>query len=409
MKSIESDGYASSKDNGTCLNSNSIGRSDAKITRRPTVVLTRSRATDPTVDKFAHSLSIHGFDVDLLLWNRNASSTIMTNGTYRASMFNFTAPQDRFGALFYLPIWWCFEFFYILKRKPDYVHAYDLDTLPPAVLVKFIKRNKLIYTIGDFYSNNLPNGRPLIIRRMIRKIVASMEQRGTRFADALFLADECRQNELGEETHPNIRIMYNSPPDYPAKKQERDSSDTPLTIFYCGVISKSRGLEYAIDAVRALKGVRLVIAGTGPESEIIKALSTSTDNVVFLGWLPSYEDVIANTMKADILFRFSDPKVPKTYYESPNKLFEAMMCGKPIIVSDGSSMARIVVDRNCGIVVPFGDVAAIRDAISALNSNLTLRKQLGENGRLAYERSYSWSIMEKRLIDAYNCDSAGLR
>ena len=78
-----------------------------------------------------------------------------------------------------------------------------------------------------------------------------------------------------------------------------------------------------------------------------------------------------------------------------------MMCGKPILVSDDSSMAGIVRQNNCGLVVPYGDVGAIREAIVKLVTNPGLREELGKNGRRAYEEKYSWTIMEKRLVDAY--------
>jgi glycosyltransferase involved in cell wall biosynthesis len=78
-----------------------------------------------------------------------------------------------------------------------------------------------------------------------------------------------------------------------------------------------------------------------------------------------------------------------------------MMCGKPIIVSDNSSMADIVRQNNCGIVIQYGDVNAIKQAILTLKDNPDLCRKFGENGRDAYEKKYSWKTMEKRLVIAY--------
>ena len=75
------------------------------------------------------------------------------------------------------------------------------------------------------------------------------------------------------------------------------------------------------------------------------------------------------------------------------------MCAKPIIVNDNSSMADIVREENCGLVVPYGDVDAIRSAILMLKNDPALCKRLGENGRKAYETKYSWKIMEERLLE----------
>ena len=78
-----------------------------------------------------------------------------------------------------------------------------------------------------------------------------------------------------------------------------------------------------------------------------------------------------------------------------------MMLGKPIIVNEGTSATDKVREENCGLVVPYGDIDALRDAVLKLKNNPQLRKELGENGRRAYETKYSWNIMEKRLLDLY--------
>ena len=78
-----------------------------------------------------------------------------------------------------------------------------------------------------------------------------------------------------------------------------------------------------------------------------------------------------------------------------------MMCRKPIIVNDDTSMANIVREEKCGLIVPYGDVKTIKEAIIKLQNNPSLREELGENGRKAYDRKYSWTIMEKRLVLTY--------
>ena len=78
-----------------------------------------------------------------------------------------------------------------------------------------------------------------------------------------------------------------------------------------------------------------------------------------------------------------------------------MMCGKPIIVNEGVATADKVCEENCGLVVPYGDYEALKEAVLTLKNNPELRKELGENGRRAYETKYNWKIMEKRLLDLY--------
>jgi glycosyltransferase involved in cell wall biosynthesis len=85
-----------------------------------------------------------------------------------------------------------------------------------------------------------------------------------------------------------------------------------------------------------------------------------------------------------------------------------MMCGKPILVNNGTSTADKVVEENCGLVVDANNITEIRDAIVMLRDDPELRMKLGANGRRAYEERYSWEIMEQRLITLYQ-ELTGLR
>lgn len=367
------------------------------------VTLVRARAIDPAVNKVAKTLSEHGYDVRLLVWDRQNTLSVKGDEGYTICKFGFKAPYDRLTVVFYFPIWWIYEFFFLLKDKCNIIHACDLDTLIPAILAKLIKRVPLCYTIYDFYANNLPDGRYQLARKLVRRLVAWVERFGIGFTKILFLVDEARYEEIRGARINKLAYIYNSPPDYfnVKKTKKLRNPAAEMIVFYGGIINRLRGLQLMAKAVQDLDGVRLILAGAVHDETFLENSVLTSKKIQYLGWLPSYEDVIKNTSEADILFRLSDPKIPKTKYESPNKLFEAMMCGKPIIVSDGSSMADIVRKENCGLVVPYGDVDAIKEAILELRNNPELRQGLGQNGRRAYENCYSWRIMEHRLLDSY--------
>ncbi len=77
------------------------------------------------------------------------------------------------------------------------------------------------------------------------------------------------------------------------------------------------------------------------------------------------------------------------------------MCGKPILVNQGTSTAQKVREENCGIVVDAHNVAEVRTAIEKLRDNPDLCRQFGLNARKAYVEKYNWAIMEKRLLKLY--------
>ena len=368
------------------------------------VTLVRSRAIDPAIYKIADTVFKNGYDVKLLIWDRDGCSTPKAN--YRIDRFLQKAPYDNFTkVLLHLPFWMAYEFIYLLRDSPAIIQASDLDTLIPAIMVKFLKKAKVCYIIYDFTAENIPPGMP----SFIKKFVAGAEKLAIGFTDALFLVDECRYPQIEGAKVRSLSYIYNSPPDGSSlNKISASDNDGKITIFYAGIIHKSRGIEYMIKALESFEDVHLVIAGTGPSADLFASLPASLKNKIeYVGHLP-YDKVIESSMKADILFAFYDPAIPNNKYASPNKLFEAMMCGKPIIINSGIAAGDIVREEECGVLVPYGDVDAIVKKIAELKDNKEYREMLGKNGRAAYEKKYSWRIMENRLLDEYHKLRPGL-
>ena len=83
---------------------------------------------------------------------------------------------------------------------------------------------------------------------------------------------------------------------------------------------------------------------------------------------------------------------------TPNKLFEAMMLGVPIITNVAPELVNEV---NCGIMVEYNNINQIKEAVISLRDNIDLRRKLGTNGRKAFIQKYNWTIMEQELYKIY--------
>jgi glycosyltransferase involved in cell wall biosynthesis len=123
--------------------------------------------------------------------------------------------------------------------------------------------------------------------------------------------------------------------------------------------------------------------------------------VGFIGRIP-YEEVLERSLNCDLLFVLRDSKLPVNRYICGSKLFQAMMCRKPLLVNKGTSTALKVIKDNCGIVVDAHNVDEIRKTVLKLKTNPELGRKLGMNGRKAYEKKYSWELMEHRLLSLYS-------
>jgi glycosyltransferase involved in cell wall biosynthesis len=363
------------------------------------VVMVRSRTTDAAVFKNAESLAESGLDVHLLVWDRQHNLDEDTSWKYHVHRFAMKAPYDRITILLYHPFWWFYELCFLLASRPAIIHASDLDTLLPAVMVKLLYRCRLFYTIYDFYADNFDDRRSSLIG-IIKRSVASLEKFLIGFVDVLFLADECRLEEVKGARIKKVVYIYNTPMDR-FTPGESGPLRGRLVVLYAGLINPSRAVEHMVKAVEAVDGVTMIIAGPDGLDKLSLDTPINLKKIRFIGYLPNYEAVLRQTMDADVLFRFEDPELSSSKYASPNKLFEAMMCGKPFIVNEGIGSSRIVTETGCGLTVPYGDLETLKDALVSLRDDPALRAKAGANGRKAYEEKYSWNLMEKRLLDSY--------
>lgn len=167
-----------------------------------------------------------------------------------------------------------------------------------------------------------------------------------------------------------------------------------LKVVYLGLLGESRGLQTAIEAmpeiVRQAPQVCLYILGSGSAESLLKRLVRNKglkNNVRFLGWVDNKN--AKNYIKhADIglIPHFSCGHWDHTI---PNKLFDYMAYGIPVVASDVPPMKRIVETEACGVVFRSGDAQDCARAVLQLQ-NKSIRSHLGANGISAVQTSYQW-------------------
>ncbi len=360
------------------------------------VLLVRSSTIPTRVLKEASSLASSGYAVSILYWNRdnNLSYSEEYDGI-TINYFGFKAPYGRPSLIAYMFVWWLHELMFLLKHHYDIVHACDFDTLVPAIVSKMLKHNKVVYDIFDFYSEALPSSIPSFVRKLVKRTELFCIQ----FTDATILVDESRFVQIKGAKVKKLEIIMNCPIDISADEfliEERNI----FTIFYGGTIAKDRGLDQLLNAIRGQDDICFIVAGTGPDLSTFEPMFSSMKNVLFIDWV-NYKKYLHLTLEADAIFAYYDPVIPNNRLASSNKLFEAMMCAKPIIVNEETTMSELVQKADCGVVIPYNDTSKLRNTLLYLKNNRYSCLKLGKNGREAFEMKYNWSIMEQRLLQLY--------
>ncbi len=358
---------------------------------------------DPRVEKEARALISAGYQVQAIGWDRSADLPLVEEKD--GIKIQRLAIKAKFGnGLGNLPAllaWQIGLMIWLLKKNKTYeiIHACDFDTILPALIAKFLFKKKVIYDIFDFYAAHLRRT-PEWIKNLIRKV----DYWAISKANAVILVDDARYEQIKGSAPKKIITIYNAPEDLPNIKllnQKDPSASRKFHVAYIGLLQVERGLFEILEVFKVHPQWTLDMAGFGGDEKEISARCASMPNVNFLGRIP-YESALQLSISADALFATYDPSIPNHRYSSPNKVFEAMMLGKPIIVCKDTNMDIMIQEADCGIVIPYGNVLALEKALQTLAENPTVRKKLGDNGRIIYETKYSWEIMKKRLLKLYS-------
>lgn len=365
------------------------------------VVFLRSNpiAPDPRVEKEARALHRAGYKLHIVGWDRFAVLPKMEQRNY--GVIERLHLHAAFGSglrnLPYLIRWQLRLLLWLWRNRKRYraVHACDFDTVMPALLAKWLWGKRVVYDVFDFYAEMLRK-----IPTPIRTIIRTLDLRIMGMVDAVILADEGRREQILGARPKHLVFIYNSPESIPLPRNQEPKTYS-LHIAYVGLLQFERGIREMLQLLERHPEWCLDLAGFGGDEEAIVANARKLPNVRVHGRVP-YEKALKLMAAADVLFATYDPSIPNHRYSSANKLFEAMMLGKPIIVARGTGMDRLVEKYHLGFVVKYGAIEQLESALAKVSGwTQEKRTEFAQHARAIYDEYFSWSKMERRLVNLY--------
>jgi glycosyltransferase involved in cell wall biosynthesis len=175
-------------------------------------------------------------------------------------------------------------------------------------------------------------------------------------------------------------------------------------VTYIGAIAEERGIHEMLAAMHLLPrtlAARLELAGRfvmpGLQTEL--AVSSQWQHVRWHGELDrnSTASLLKDVRAGLVLYHPEQNHIAA----QPNKLFEYMAAGIPVIASDFPLWRKIIEDAGCGVLVDPLDTRSIATAIERLITNPTEAEAMGQRGRKAVERHFNWANEEKTLLSFY--------
>jgi len=172
-------------------------------------------------------------------------------------------------------------------------------------------------------------------------------------------------------------------------------------VLAVGRLVEKKGFGTLVEATSGLSGVRVTIAGDGDLRERLAAQIATTAAPVTLAGALDRSDVARALALADVVAVPSVVDRAGNVDGLPNVLLEAMAAGRAVVASRVAGIPDVMVDGVNGLLVPPGDVSALRAAIARLLGDEDLREALGRAARETVVRRHGWDAVADRFEECY--------
>ena len=301
----------------------------------------------------------------------------------------------------------------------DVYHGHDLTGLPAAVRAQDRNGGLVVYDSHEYFIESGSNARrPAWAKRLFRRL----ERRWAASAVALVTVNRTLGDLLGRELGIHAVVVHNAPPRWtpsavrsdPLRSAAGIPPDAPVALYHGG-FTADRGLLELVEAWRALRheSAHLVFLGYGPLQSALKALA---DEAAFGGRmhvLPAVppEELAEWVVAADVGLMPNQPRTLNERLSTPNKLFESLAVGLPVVSSDFPERRRIIIDDPdgpLGTVCDPTDTIALADAIrSILDLGPDARADLRARCLRAAHARWNWETESAGLLALYESLAAG--
>ena len=358
------------------------------------LAVTNDLVTDNRVHKIASTLLKSGATITLIGRIRQKNTPTL-NRPYQTKRFRLLFKK---GPLFYME--YNFRLFlFLLFHSFDIIVANDLDTLLGSYLASKIKSKKIVYDSHEYFTE-VPE---LVGRKFPKKIWSKIEKKILPKLKFSYTVSESIAIEYEKIYGVQMQIIRNVPYCQLEPLSVNQKNTTIKTILYQGSLNVGRGLEHMIDAMEFIDNTTLKIIGDGDISSELKARvhEKSLENKVqFLGRIP-FEQLLKETQKADLGIALEENLGLNYYYALPNKLFDYIQAGVPVLVSPFPEMQKIVNEFNIGTVYDHKDAKSLAEKISEIFSLEKRYLKWKENTNKA-AKTLCWENEEKILINLYS-------
>ncbi len=294
-------------------------------------------------------------------------------------------------------------FLLLFYERLQIVHCHDLWTLPAVYLLRIIKKFNIVYDAHEYYE-----GLEIFNRNRIRKKLWMLaEQMAIKKVDVLITISDPIAG-LYHKKYPDlqkIEVIRNLPQkERPSESQNNDilPKTTDKLIVFQGHFKPGRGLIQLIESMKLLDKVHLVLIGGGEIENDIREKIVNFDlqsKVSLIGYIPT-DQLITTTSRADLGVVLFEKTSLNYTYALPNKFFEYIMAGIPILASNLDTLTEYLETYGLGMSVNPEDVEEIAQSIKIMLSDENKLKEWRDNAIKA-SRILNWENESIKMNQIY--------
>lgn len=372
---------------------------------------------DIRAEKIINSLKNNNFDVQIVCRNLSQLKTEYIEHSikyYRVGNFKNKTINYILSFPFFFNFLWIYKLYKAVRdNKCDFILVRDLPLALTGIFIKYIFKTKVVFDMAENYpallqSDKIKNFISVLIRnhylaKIVEKIVLKL-------SDHIFVVvDESKERILNLGINENKITVISNTPIINKKtnqlwEQEGNNKDR-LKLLYVGGLELHRGVDFVIRNLQILleKGidVEFKIIGNGTyllEYQKLVELLNLQNHVIFLGYL-QFHSILPIMQQSDIGL-IPHYKSEHTQTTIPNKLFDYMYAGIPIIATDLKPIKRIINEGKCGLCFKDKNNEEFVNAVMKLTDK-TVRKKMGMQGKKLIYSKYNWKFEEFKLLNLF--------
>jgi len=351
------------------------------------VSVTNDLATDQRVDKICNTLL--KLNCDVLLVGRVLPNSIRVRRIYPTRRFKLWFNK---GALFYAN-YNIRLFFFLLFNSFDVLWSNDLDTILANFLVSRLKNKKLISDNHEYFTE-VPE---LVNRPKIKVLWKTLEKWIYPKLKNVTTVSPSIAKMFEEEYKIKVHLLRNVP--YLNKQKIVVPSlkiGHKKIIIYQGAINVNRGIEFMVKAMKHVDNAILYLIGIGDISHEIENLINNLNlnsKVKMLGEIP-FEKLYSYTLQANLGLSLEEDKGLNYRFSLPNKLFNYMQAGLPVLVANLPEMSNLVNQYRVGEIIEKHEAKHIANKINLMLNDESKMKIWSKNS-LKAAQELNWENEEK--------------